>query len=154
MNIIPYAITTPDGRLYRVVLNGALPDGPLPEGKQPEECGMLRVDQAVPQGHVQMGWEIVGGIVKAVTVPAPAEPTFKRQETDVILRRLTPRERTALFAARRVSGDIDYLLTRASATGSIRDDDPDFAQGVAALDAAGIIAASRWDALLAPLPMP
>ncbi|MBI5689250.1 MAG: hypothetical protein HZC55_04075 [Verrucomicrobia bacterium] len=73
-----------------------------------------------------------------------------QQDTDIILQRLSAGERAALFAARQANWQIDYLVTRAAATGSIREDDPDFPAARAALDQLGIIAAARWDALFAP----
>jgi hypothetical protein len=75
---------------------------------------------------------------------------LRSQETDVILQRLTPTESQALFTARQQNWQIDRLITRATATGSISEADPEFPTARTALDAAGIIAAARWDELLAP----
>ena len=76
-------------------------------------------------------------------------PTFPRwQETRTILDRLTADERAALFGS--TNTEIRTLVAKALATGAIRDDDPDFHAAVAGLAALGIIAAERWDALLAP----
>lgn len=79
-----------------------------------------------------------------------AQPAPRRQETDTILLRLTPAEREALFNTRKANWQIDYLLTRAASTGAISESDADFPAAVGALDALGIIAAARWDDLLAP----
>lgn len=80
--------------------------------------------------------------------PPPA-PSARVQATDIILQRLTPQEREALFTARRTVWQIDYLMTRATSTGTIHEDDPDFPDARAMLDQAGIIAASRWEELFA-----
>ena len=75
-------------------------------------------------------------------------PTFPhRQETRIILDRLTNAERAALFGSTHT--DIRTLVAKALATGAIRDDDPDFPAAVAGLAALNIIAANRWTALLA-----
>jgi hypothetical protein len=80
--------------------------------------------------------------------PEVAQSSPRRQETRVIINRLTDAERAALFGS--TNTGIRTLVAIALATGVIQEDDPDFAAGVAGLDALGIIAASRWDALLAP----
>lgn len=80
--------------------------------------------------------------------PQTVTPGARRQDTRVILDRLTEAEAAALTACT-VPG-IRLLVLKAAATGAIRDDDPDFLAAVAGLNALGIIAASRWDALFAP----
>lgn len=78
----------------------------------------------------------------------PAFPVVRRQDTRVILDRLTEAESAALTAC--THAGIRLLILKASSTGAIRDDDPDFPAAVAGLHALGIIAATRWDALFAP----
>lgn len=85
----------------------------------------------------------------AQPAPAPA-PSPRTQDTDLILQRLTDQERLALFTARRDNALVDYLVTRAASTGRISESDPDFPTARAMLDQAGIIAAARWEELLAP----
>lgn len=77
----------------------------------------------------------------------PAESPPRVQETDIILQRLTATERQALFEARRTVWQIDYLITRATSTGTIHEDDPDFPTARVTLDQLGVIAAGRWDDL-------
>jgi hypothetical protein len=45
---------------------------------------------------------------------------------------------------------VDYFLTRAATTGIISTADPDLPAAQAMLAKLGIVAADRWDALLAP----
>jgi hypothetical protein len=69
---------------------------------------------------------------------------------DVVLSRMTAEERAALFTARRTIWQVDYFLTRAAANGIVATDDPDLPTAQAMFAQLGIIAADRWDALLAP----
>ena len=85
----------------------------------------------------------------ASEIAAQEAPTL-RQATDVVRRRLTSAEKQALHAARGSSWQIDDFVSLADAAGTIDESDPNFPDAVAALDALGIIAASRWDELLAP----
>lgn len=87
-------------------------------------------------------------LATAIANPPAEPPAPRRQDTRVILDRLTEPEAAALTACT-VPG-IRLLVLKATATGAIRADDPDFPAAVAGLDALGIIAASRWTALLAP----
>ncbi|MES2692657.1 MAG: hypothetical protein V4773_04230 [Verrucomicrobiota bacterium] len=80
---------------------------------------------------------------------AQAEPAPLRQETDIVLQRLTEQERDALFTAARDSTAIAYFVARATAAGAINQADPQFPAAAAALDALGIILAPRWAVLLA-----
>lgn len=75
-------------------------------------------------------------------------PPVRRQETRIVLDRLTDPERAALFDSSNTG--VRTLVAKALATGAIRDDDPEFSAAVAGLDALGIVASSRWEALLAP----
>lgn len=84
----------------------------------------------------------------AIANPPPEPPAPRRQETRVILDRLTTGERAALFGS--TNTDVRTLVAKALATGAIRDDDPDFPAAVAGLDALGIVASSRWETLLTP----
>ena len=83
-----------------------------------------------------------------ITNPAPA-PTIRKQSARVVLDRLTTQERTALHAARQSSAELDAFVLKAVSEGAISEADPEIAAAVTALDAAGIIAANRWAALLA-----
>jgi len=76
-----------------------------------------------------------------------ALPKVRRQATRTILDRLTPAESAALLDS--TNPGIRLLLLKAVAEGFIRDDDPDFPAARAGLDALGIIATDRWDALFA-----
>jgi hypothetical protein len=76
-----------------------------------------------------------------------ALPRVRRQATRTILDRLTPDESAALLNSTAIG--IRLLVLKAVAEGFIRDDDPDFPAARAGLDALGIIAADRWDALFA-----
>lgn len=88
-------------------------------------------------------------VLAAAIENPPAEPAApRRQETRVVLDRLTPTEDAALFGSENLA--VKKLLAKATSEGAIRDDDPDFPAARAGLDALGIIAADRWDALLAP----
>lgn len=152
---LSYATRYPDGSLHRVLLNATVPDG-----STHESLDVLPVDPTIPEGFVQdfsqgpakaRGWQIVEGVVVPLVMAAPTpEPTVRSQATDEILRRLTPEERTAIFTARQSSPALDYLLTRATAAGSIREDDPDFPTARDLLAQAGLLAAERWDQLFAP----
>ena len=79
-----------------------------------------------------------------------ASPLPPRQSTGMVRRRMTDTERAALHAAKGSSWQIDHFVALADSEGVIDSTDPDFPAAVAALDALGIIAASRWDELLAP----
>lgn len=80
--------------------------------------------------------------------PAPT-PAPLRQATDIVLDRLTDAEIDALTAPAAPTFARRAWLA-ATATGLISETDPRFSTLTAALDAAGIIAATRWPALLAP----
>lgn len=86
-------------------------------------------------------------------VPPPPEPEpapeVRSQATDIILQRLTESERAALFETRRSVWQLDYMMTRAAATGTISEADPDFPAGQAMLAQLGIIAVDRWEDLFA-----
>ena len=92
----------------------------------------------VPDDQLPEGWQ------REEASPAPL-----RQATDIVLDRLTDAEIDAL------TGPSAPIFARrawlaATSTGLISESDPRFPQLTAALDAAGIIAASRWQTLLAP----
>jgi len=76
-----------------------------------------------------------------------ALPRVCRQATRTILDRLTDAESAALLNS--TNTGIRLIVLKAVAEGFIRDDDPDFPAARAGLDALGIIAAERWDALFA-----
>ena len=69
---------------------------------------------------------------------------------DLVLSRMTPDERAALFTARRTVWQVDYFLTRAAANGIVSTDDPDLPAAQDMFAQLGIIAADRWNDLLAP----
>lgn len=92
---------------------------------------------------------VVAAIAQAITNPVPLPVPARRQLTDIVLQRLSEDERAALFTARKTVWQVDYLITRAAATGEIHEDDADFPLGRATLDQLGIIATTRWDALFA-----
>lgn len=83
-------------------------------------------------------------------IASPAvPPVVRKQSTRLVLERLTNAERDALHAARYASAELDAFVLKAISEGAISDADPEFSAAVSALDAAGIIAANRWAALLA-----
>lgn len=110
-----------------------------------------------PNGAVY-GYESQSGTPSAQLAPAeiayaiahpPAPPLPARsQATRTILDRLTPTEAAALTAC--TQPGIQMLILKATAAGTIREDDPDFPTARAGLDALGIIATTRWTALFAP----
>lgn len=85
-----YAIKHPDGlSIYRVVIDDALPDGPLPAGKTPQECGMWPVDLSpLDVAGMQQdfstgtphGWQLVGNTVVPITKPIPPAAPKSPQE--------------------------------------------------------------------------
>lgn len=79
--------------------------------------------------------------------PAPVVAP-RKQTARVVLGRLTDAEYTALTTSPVVA--IQRALETARIEAVISEADPDFAAFVAGCDALGIIAANRWDALLAP----
>lgn len=87
-------------------------------------------------------------IAHAISNP-PVIPTIRKQSARVVLDRLTTQERAALHTARQSSAELDAFVLKAVSEGVISEADPEFAAAVTALDAAGIIAANRWPALLA-----
>ena len=89
---------------------------------------------------------VLFGLVGCATAPAP---TIRKQSARVVLDRLTTQERAALHTARQSSAELDAFVLKAVSEGTIIEADPEFAAAVTALDAAGIIAANRWAALLA-----
>jgi hypothetical protein len=78
--------------------------------------------------------------------PVSAEP--RSQKTDIVLGRLTDAEYDALTTS--VVIGIRRAVDMARSTGTISDAHPAFAPFVAGADALGIIAADRWEILLAP----
>jgi hypothetical protein len=81
--------------------------------------------------------------------PAPVEPALPRSASGAtIIRRLTDAEVLAL------NGSVHPAAVRAKmlamSEGLVSEADPDFAALTAALDGLGIIAAARWNELLAP----
>jgi hypothetical protein len=96
---------------------------------------------------ITVGKEVVTGDCRIDLDFVP--PTVAlRQETRTVLDRLTPTELSALITSDNVG--VRALVLKATAAGAIRSDDPEFPAAKTGLDALGIIAASRWDALLAP----
>jgi len=75
--------------------------------------------------------------------------TAQKQATDVVLDRMTDDEVNALTSPTAPTFARRAWLA-ATSTGIISEADPRFSTLTAALDQAGIIAASRWPALLAP----
>lgn len=76
-------------------------------------------------------------------------PQVRVKKARTIMDRLTPTEYAALHTARMANPEVDAFVLKAVSEGIIRDDDPDFAAAVTALDAAGIISSNRWGTLLA-----
>ena len=70
------------------------------------------------------------------------------QKTDIVLSRLTDAEYDALTSSTVIG--IRRAVDLARSTGVIADNHPAFAPFTAGAAALGIIAAARWDALLAP----
>jgi len=79
-------------------------------------------------------------------VPVAAAPLV--QSARVVLARLTPTEKASLRACTVTAIQDAYDV--ALITGVISEADPEFASFIGGLDALGIIAAARWDDLLAP----
>jgi hypothetical protein len=90
---------------------------------------------------------VAADIAYALANPPAPPVAVRRQETRTILDRLTTDEQAALLLSD--NPDVRLLIAKATATGAIRDDDPDFAGAVAGLDALGIIDADRWADLMA-----
>ena len=90
----------------------------------------------------------VAGLTALLATPQIPTPTARTQSTRTILDRLTPTEAAALTAC--TQPGIQLLVLKATAAGTIREDDPDFPTARAGLDALGIIATTRWTALFAP----
>ena len=86
-------------------------------------------------------------IAHAIANP-PVIPTIRKQSARVVLERLTTQERATLHTARQSSAELDAFVLKAVSEGAISEADPEFTAAVTALDAAGIIAANRWTALL------
>lgn len=80
----------------------------------------------------------------------PPDDGSTRIDADTVISRLTAAERESLFTARRTYWQIDYFLTRAATTGIISTADADLPAAQAMFDQLGIIAANRWEILLAP----
>ena len=74
--------------------------------------------------------------------------TARIQKTDIVLSRLTDAEYDSLTSSTVIG--IRRAVDLARSTGVIADNHPAFAPFVAGAAALGIIAANRWDALLAP----
>jgi hypothetical protein len=107
------------------------------------------------EGDVALQWVPEGGEIRtgesAQSEPDPlpqVATTFRRQDTDVILARLTEAETVALFSS--ADPRVKALIAKATATGGIRDDDPRFPQARTLLAALGIIAFGRWDDFFQP----
>jgi hypothetical protein len=152
----PRIVSLADGAIVRITrcdAEAVVFDRVVALGTAPETYRTTVPAQAVPplvgfNPTTSEAWPSDAVLADAIENP-PAEPTPpRRQETRTVLDRLTPTERAALFGS--TNTDVRALLAKACATGAIRDDDQDFPTAVAGLDALGIIAASRWDALLAP----
>lgn len=97
-------------------------------------------------------WEaaqIAAGWVPVPTQPEPAPEPARRQATDIVLDRMTDAEIDALTSPAAPTFARRAWLA-ATATGIISEADPRFPTLTAALNQAGIIAASRWPVLLAP----
>lgn len=92
--------------------------------------------------------DVSDATLAAAIANPPAPVITRRQETRVVISRMTEEERAALFGSNNTQ--VRTLVAMALATGTISDADPDYATGVAGLAALGIIASSRWPALLAP----
>jgi len=93
--------------------------------------------------------EIAGGWVPVPDpAPGPAPDLPRKQSARTVLSRLTTDEKAALRACTEpaIRDAYDVALIE----GTISEADPDFSAFVGGCDALGIIAASRWAALLAP----
>lgn len=86
-------------------------------------------------------------IIAAIANPPVATVAPRRQSTRIILDRLTAAEAQALMES--TQWQVRLLVAKATSTGSIHEDDADFPAARAALDALGIVATDRWDALFA-----
>jgi len=133
---VPYTVpgvgtvTAHEGDTYVVLTDGGRVYGYRSQSGEPSEAAAAA--------------EIAHAIANPPAFPQPP----RRQSTRTIIDRLTDAERTALYGSTVTA--VRVLLSKAEVEGAIRDDDQDFPTAVAGLDALGIIAASRWDALLAP----
>ena len=101
------------------------------------------------EGHPANGAPSPEAVESDLANPPAQPPAPLRQATDIVLDRLTDAEIDAL------TGPSAPIFARrawlaATSTGLISESDPRFPQLTAALDAAGIIAAARWQTLLAP----
>lgn len=85
-------------------------------------------------------------VAVASAPPIPATP--KKQSARTVLSRLTDTEYAALHGSTNIG--IQRGLEAARIEGLISESDPDFPAFRAGCDALGIIAAARWDDLLAP----
>lgn len=81
--------------------------------------------------------------------PVPTAPP-RQQMTRVVLDRLTTEEAQALVAAESKTWQVRILVLKATAAGAIHEDDKDFPAAVELLDSLGVVAANRWEELLAP----
>ena len=86
-------------------------------------------------------------VIAALEATPPSAP--RKQSARVVLDCLTTQECAALHTARQSSAELDAFVLKAVSEGVISEAAPEFAAAVTALDAAGIIAANRWPALLA-----
>ena len=91
--------------------------------------------------------EQVNGTVESIEYSDTTTPQLRQSSRVVVLSRLTPAEFDGL------KNSTDQIVRRfydaALAEGELVSTDPDFGQAVAYLDHIGIIAASRWETILA-----
>lgn len=117
-------------------------DGPAPEGYELATPETLAAARAWAAEQVATG---------AWAPPPPVEPAPavepRKQNGATVIRRLTDAEIVALNNSTHPAAVRAKML--AMSEGLISEADPDFSALTDALDALGIIAASRWDALLA-----
>lgn len=121
-----------------VVYNLLAPIDPL----KPEQITIRTGALGVPGGTFATLAEVIAHLNNP-----PAPVVLRKQSTRVVLQRLTPTERAALRAC--TVPEIEDAYDVALIEGIVSEADPDFPAFRTALDQLGIIAASRWAALLA-----
>lgn len=112
--------------------------------------GPSLIEQRDAVGPIAQGEEELTPAQVAEYVAECVAASPKKQATRIVLDRLTLAETAALKAAESASPEAWAWIRKAVTEAAISESDPDFPAARQFLDAAGIIAAARWDELLAP----